>query len=411
MLVRIRKIFLLIILMLLCYGCGEEQITKTFSVTWEAAEIYLNESVKIEIKTNMKYRVKNLTPEILNLKNEENDILEVEALKEGLGQIEIYADEEHQKIVDINVKNYPIPTSLKLKIKEEGPYYYGETYHLEYELEPANALRNFELNYNSNYMTINEETMEVTFNNAGEFSISCFSYDNMELEDKLEVDVLFNPDIEMYRLLFVGNSLTKHHYNIPYIVRDMIKADGIAVECDLCADGRQYLDEQTDVVESRLRKSRYTHVILQEQSNGSIRDYDRFERAVIELGEMIKENKAQLVLYQTWAYNLSIWNGMTKAEMQLKLIESYSKVAQKVGANVNRVGEAFEKYEARWGLIPSLYVDMNHPSIYGAYLSACVHYSSITGKKASDNTYIMFEIEYDVMKNIQEIADEVVFGN
>ena len=32
---------------------------------------------------------------------------------------------------------------------------------------------------------INEETMEVTFNKAGEFYISCYSMDNFELEVKI----------------------------------------------------------------------------------------------------------------------------------------------------------------------------------------------------------------------------------
>lgn len=410
MLIRIRKLFLLMILLLLCCGCGEEQIEKIFNVTCNTSEVYINELVKIEINTNMIYNVNNLTPEILSIKTEGNDVLEIEALKEGLGQIEIYADEEYQKTIEINVKNYPIPTSLKLSIKEEGPYYIGETYHLECKLEPTNALSNIELNYNRNNMTINEETMEVTFNKAGEVYISCFSYDNMELEDMLELEVLYNPNIEMYRLLFVGNSLTKHNYNIPYIVRDMIEADGVPVECDVCADGWQYLDEQKYIVESRLRNARYTHVILQERSHGPVSDYNRFENAVIELSKMVKENKAQLVLYQTWAYDVIRWNGMTKAEMGSKLVEAYNSVAEKVDANVNRAGEAFERYESKGGNLPSLYFDMNHPSIYGAYLSACVHYASITGRRASDNTYLMPEMEYNMIKTIQEIADEVVFG-
>ena len=59
---------------------------------------------------------------------------------------------------------------------------------------------------------------------------------------------------------------------------------------------------------------------------------------------------------------------------------------------------------------PSLYQDMNHQSLYGAYLSACVHYASITGRKASRNSYIVPEMEYNMVKIIQEIADEVVFG-
>ncbi len=413
MLPRIKKLFSIAIILLLCYSCGKEKITPIFNVECNASEIYINELVEIEINTNMTYSVNNLTSEILKIKTEENDSLEVEGLKEGLGKIEIYVDEEYQEIIEIKVQNYPLPTSLKFMIKEEGPYYIGETYHLEYHLEPNNALNNIYLNYNLNAMTINQETLEVTFNLAGEFNITCYSYDNMELENTIQVEALYNPNIETYHLLFVGNSLTKsdnNNYNIPYIVRDMIKADGIEVICDVNVEGGKSIADLKYSTESFLRKNRYTHVILQEQSSGPIKKYDKFETAVVELSEAIKDNRAQLILYQTWAYNIEMWNWMTKAQMQEKLIEAYDSVAQKVGARVNRAGEAFARYESRGGDLPSLYVDMNHASLYGAYLSACVHYASITGRNASDNHYIMKGIEYNYMKTIQEIADEVVFG-
>ena len=135
----------------------------------------------------------------------------------------------------------------------------------------------------------------------------------------------------------------------------------------------------------------------------------KFENTVIALAKKIEENKAKIILYQTWAYDKDIWNGVTKAEMTNKLVDAYDKVAGKVGASVNRAGEAFALYEAKSENWPSLYVDMNHPSVYGAYLSACVHYSSITGKKASENPYIMEGIDAEMLKNIKEIADEVVF--
>lgn len=46
---------------------------------------------------------------------------------------------------------------------------------------------------------------------------------------------------------------------------------------------------------------------------------------------------------------------------------------------------------------------MNPPATYGAYLSACEHYASITGRKSEDNIYMMPGVE-------NEMADEVVFN-
>ena len=414
MLLKIKKIFLLLITLFLFYGCGQEivEVEKIFNVTSSASEIYIDETSTILINANMEYTVTNLTPEILRIQKVENNILTIEALAKGTGQIEIYVDDEYNKVVNINVKDYPIPTSLNLKFKEEGPFYLGETYHLEYCLEPNNALDNIYLNYNMNAMDINKETLEVKFKMSGEFYITCYSYDNMELESTIEVEVLYNPDVEFYRLLFVGNSLTQstnNNYNIPYMVRDMMLAEEIDVICDVCVTGGASLADQKYNVESFLRRNRYTHVVLQEQSAGPIKYFDEFRESVLEISKMIEENKANLILYQTWAYDVEMWNWMTKKEMQAKLVEAYGLVAEEAGATVNRVGEAFERYESRTNL-PSLYVDMNHASSYGAYLSACVHYASITGRKASGNSYIVPEMEYNMVKIIQEIADEVVFG-
>ena len=69
-----------------------------------------------------------------------------------------------------------------------------------------------------------------------------------------------------------------------------------------------------------------------------------------------------------------------------------------------------ERYESPNNNLPSLYYDMNHPSTYGAYLSACEHYASITGRKSEDNIYMMPGIENEIAEIIQRIADEEVFN-
>lgn len=407
---RIKKLLLFILLGLLCASCNSEPNGKiVFKITWDKTEIYINEIVNVEIDANIPYEITNLTEDILEISESDSNKIEVKGIGIGEGKINVVAENGDSQVITITVNNYPLPTSLTIKLVEEGPYYYGRTYHLEYVLEPTNALKNIELSYNYNYMTINEETMEVTFDKAGEFYISCYSRDNMELESRIDFEVVYHPEDELYRILFVGNSLTKHNYNIPEIVEAMMKLDGLDVECEGSIAGGKSLVDQRSKVESNLRNFRYTHVVLQEHSYGPISKYDQFENTVIALAKKIEENKAKIILYQTWAYDKDIWNGVTKAEMTNKLVDAYDKVAEKVGASVNRAGEAFALYEAKSENWPSLYVDMNHPSVYGAYLSACVHYSSITGKKASENPYIMEGIDAEMLKNIKEIADEVVF--
>lgn len=405
----VKRILMFITLLLVLCGCSEEPVEKTLNVTCDKTTIYINEIAVINVESNMETKVNVLNLDILELKSNENGKIEVLGLQEGTGIVEILGDEGYSKQISIVVSNYPAPTSLTLKLVEEGPYYYGETYHLEISLEPFNALKNLELNYNRNYMTINEETMEVTFNMAGDFYISCYSKDNMDLEAIVNVEVVYNPEGNLYRILFVGNSFTKHNYDIPELVEAMMKLDGLDVECEGSIAGGKSLVDQRSKVESKLRNFKYTHVVLQEHSYGPISKYDQFEETVVALAEKIKENKAKIMLYQTWAYDKDVWNGISREQMTDKLVEGYAKVAEKVGAQINPVGLAFEKYYLR-GDLPSLYCDMSHPSVYGAYLSVCVHYASITGKKVSDNPYKMEGIEEDVLVIIKQIADEVVFG-
>lgn len=384
-------------------------VENTFNVECTVPVIYIDETTKISVDTNLEYTVKSVNPEVLEIVKNEDGIIEVKGIGIGEAQIEVLALEEYKEIVTITVNNYPAPSSLELKIVENGPYYYGETYHLEVSLEPSNALKNLEWNYNRNYMTFNEETMEVTFNKAGDFYISCYSKDNMELEVKIDFEVVYNPEGEFYRILFVGNSFTKHNHDIPKLVEAMMKLDGLDVECEGSIAGGKSLVDQRSKVETKLRNFRYTHVILQEHSYGPISKYDQFESTVVALAKAIEANKAKIMLYQTWAYDKDVWNGISREEMTDKLVEGYAKVAEKVGAKINPVGIAFEKYYLR-GDLPSLYCDMSHPSVYGAYLSVCVHYASITGKKASDNPYKMEGIDDNMLKIIKEIADEAVFG-
>ena len=68
-------------------------------------------------------------------------------------------------------------------------------------------------------------------------------------------------------------------------------------------------------------------------------------------------------------------------------------------------------YKTMYDDLPSLYKDVNHQSLYGAYLSACVHYCTITGKSAVLNTFEFVGIDAEISLIIRQIADELVLGN
>ena len=158
-----------------------------------------------------------------------------------------------------------------------------------------------------------------------------------------------------------------------------------------------------------IEKYQFTHVILQGQSYEPVNKKDAFLAAAKKFGEIAKAKGAQVIMYESWAYDRETYNGLTRYQMTERLKQGYEEAANLIGAKITRSGEAFKLFEETYGRTPSLYQDMNHQSLYGAYLSACVHYSTITGRKASDNTYKIEGIDSSVAAQIRRIADLISF--
>ena len=130
----------------------------------------------------------------------------------------------------------------------------------------------------------------------------------------------------------------------------------------------------------------------------------------------VKYKDTKFVMYETWAYERTYMGGEAKQrEMMEQLRDAYVNVGTQIGASIARVGEAFFAYQTRSYVdgvetLPTLYAqnDVSHPSYYGAFLSACVHYVNLTGRSAKTNTFVPTEIEEQYVNIIKEIADEVM---
>ena len=130
---------------------------------------------------------------------------------------------------------------------------------------------------------------------------------------------------------------------------------------------------------------------------------------MVQFGEKAKERGAEVIVYESWAYDRESYKNLTRYQMTERLREAYEEAANLIGAKITRSGEAFRLFEETIGRTPSLYQDMNHQSLYGAYLSACVHYSTLTGQRASDNFYKMEGIDATAAAQIKRIADLISF--
>lgn len=403
-----KKVFLVLTLVVLCVFTACKPKEAEIKVVVEDL-LHVGETKTIEISSSYEkddLTIENLNQDILEIKNGQ-----ITGLSVGTATIRITSVTETVKEVIITVVERPAPTSMKFSI-QEADYLIGIPYKLTVSFEPYYAKDKIFYNYVRDNMTIDTENSTVTFLRAGNFSITCYSDININLYQTITVDVDFNPEIEMYDLLYVGNSLTKYHFNIPQMVQSMLAADGISAKIKIDAvSGFELSSHESSILRS-LGERKYTHVILQEQSAKPILNYESFKDTVLKFVGYIEENGAEVILYQTWAYNTSFVNvGMTRPEMFQGLIDAYESVANIIGSDVVRAGEGFRLYEAQRDNLPSLYVDNNHPSIYGAYLSACIHYVTLTNRKASLNPYAPEEIEEDIKILIQQVADTFVKQN
>ena len=363
-------------------------------------------------KANDEIKIRSMTSSIISVDDEATDDYILLGKKMGIGKIQISNKYGDSIVINISVEEneeFSAIHEINIRIKEEGPIYMGEIYHLDLEIIPSNYIDKYSILKSDEYI-LNLETMEIMFKHSGSCIISAYAEEH-GVRVNQEFNIGINPDKESYEILFIGNSLT-YVDDIPGIVYNMITADGAYVSYLQDTVGGSYLDEHKIKFEEYVNKHNFTHIILQEQSAGSLTDFNRFKQAVKYYCDELGDRDVEIILYQTWGYNYANgWNGMTKHEMTERIKQAYDIVAEEVGATVTRSGEAFTLYETMYDDLPSLYKDVNHQSLYGAYLSACVHYCTITGKSAVNNTFEFEGIDAEISLIIRQIADELVLGN
>lgn len=332
---------------------------------------------------------------VIVISNKYDEVIELE--------IEVLTSDEFSPILGFNVK-----------LLEDGPYHVGETYHVSVMPNPSNFVDDEYGFIKNSLYDFNKETMEIVFHHTGSFDFQVYS-SVMNITEKYEVEIVPMEGVAEYNVLYVGNSLTYVH-DIPAIVKSMVEADGSRFFYVQQTVGGAYLKDHKDNFYKNMDLYTFSDVILQGQSFEAVGDYNTFEKYMIEYAERVHETSARVHVYQTWGYERPKWaanvNGevvmMDKYTMYDLLQSAYDQVASKIQANVIRSGEAFEVYGKEYDL-PSLYQDMNHQSLYGAYLSACCHYAEITGNSPINNSFVMEGIEHEIQVIIREIADSVCF--
>lgn len=195
-------------------------------------------------------------------------------------------------------------------------------------------------------------------------------------------------------ILFIGNSLTyyrakgKPNYFLDYFEK-LSKAGGHEVSISRVTRSGQKLKNFADPdhkdgkkVYQAIASKKWDYVVLQENTNYAVGYNSTFQKAAKKLAEAIYANNPEttIVYNCTWAFeNGGRVNGRRYSykSMQKQMNANYQQAALATDGMISWAGSAF--YNCRRehpGL--KLYVsDQNHPSRYGAYLSACSMYSTI----------------------------------
>ena len=190
-------------------------------------------------------------------------------------------------------------------------------------------------------------------------------------------------------ILMIGNSYTFYN-DMPEILKAIAAANGKELTVETITKGGRKLienaesgDELAEKTAEAARSGRFDAVFLQEQSVWPITRQETFFEGVTKLHELLKGASDRFILYETWgradgSEKLETL-GCTHEQMRDGLAAAYRAAAEKIGAEVSPVGEAFTKlYRAEPEL--ELYrPDLSHPAYLGSCLAAAVHYRTLFG--------------------------------
>lgn len=312
---------------------------------------------------------------------------------------------------EVMVLALPPVEGLQLNVVSEqnNLFYVGKIYQVTLDFLPDKSYdSDVRYSYTASFIDFDDKTGNIKFSKAGTYNLTAYLASDWQTQTTIEFEVVYSDEVEAYNLLFIGNSLTKYTYNIPNFIYEMLRADDVVVNFLLDSTTPQWIIDHEINFNFLITKDQYTHVFLQEYSNGPIMDYKKFEDAVVLFDKKIKAQGAKTVLYQTWGYNYE--DALSRDNMTNQLGALYEQAATKIDATLSPVGYAFLSISQNHPEI-NLYQDLNHPSLYGALLSAYTHYAVLTNRSPLENDWVHLDLDETIMTILKQAAHDTVFNS
>jgi hypothetical protein len=181
-------------------------------------------------------------------------------------------------------------------------------------------------------------------------------------------------------VLFIGNSHTYLHY-MPQMLVGLVKAEDrgfdLAVDQSVGEGAGLEWHWNHEPTRQMMRSRKWDFIVLQDRSGGPLEDPDSFQKHARLLDSEIKKLGADTIFYLTWA-------NRDHPASQTRLTEAYRRIAQELDAILAPVGIAWQNAKNFNPGIDLHHKDGRHASPVGAYLTACVFYSVLSGKSPAE---------------------------
>lgn len=195
-------------------------------------------------------------------------------------------------------------------------------------------------------------------------------------------------------MLFIGNS--RMYYNeMPVMLRKMADSAGAKERFDIVMRALPAGTLQlswNDPETRRLLKQHWQDVVVQAESNAQSSEqateqfFDYGERLIHEA----KSTGGTPTLIVNWVYGEDLFKGR-EPDMRSwyygRIQRDYARLSGMTGARLVNVAQVWERVHAAAPELP-LYLDGNHPTLQGSYLSALTLYAHFSGTDGSNVTYV-----------------------
>ena len=214
------------------------------------------------------------------------------------------------------------------------------------------------------------------------------------------------------KVLFIGNSLT-YHYDTPGLFRELAQAAGKNVYVvDKCIGNASltYHSMYSPTVEA-IFEEQWDYVILQGSDFNIISPNTYFDARPVELlRDFILENNpaTKIVFYMMWSMRDG-YEDYSFDELTQHLRDGTKVIADRYDMQIAPVGWAWKRALSDYPDMNLYQWDLFHPNLAGAYLQACVYYSTIFRESSAGNTFIG-ELNEGYTDYFQEVASEIVLS-